>query len=73
MKYSFDFFFFLTFSTVNSRHVNRRPVATASRGRVHLLLQALQLEDEGVLLRAQALQHGLLLDERLCQLMESIL
>ena len=77
MKYSLEIPhpmppFFFTFSTVNSSHVNRRPVTTASSSRVDLLLEALQLEDQRVLLCAETLQHGLLLDESLCQLMESI-
>lgn len=63
---------FFTFSTVNSSHVNRRPVTTASGSRVDLLLKALQLEDQRVLLCAETLQHGLLLDESLSQLMESV-
>lgn len=67
------FFFFFTFTTVNSRHINGRPIATSSSGRFHLLLEALQLEDQRVLFCAEALQHGLLLDEGLCQLMESTL
>jgi hypothetical protein len=38
---------------------------------VHLLLESLQLEDQGVLFCAEILKHGLFLDEGLCQLMES--
>lgn len=62
-----------TFAIVNSRHIDGRPSAPSSSGQFHLLLEALQLEDQRVLLSAEALQHGLLLDEGLCQLMESTL
>lgn len=72
MQCSFKIPFFVTFATVNSRHINGRPIVAISTGRVHLLLEALQLEDQRVLLCAETLQHGLLLDESLCQLMESV-
>lgn len=48
------------------------PLPAASSSRVDLLLKALQLEDQRVLLCAETLQHGLLLDESLSQLMESV-
>lgn len=72
MQCSFEIPFLVTFAIVNSRHINRRPTVATSTGGVHLLLKALQLEDQRVLLCAKTLQHGLLLDESLCQLMESV-
>lgn len=66
MKCSFEIPFLVTFTIVNSRHINRGPITTTSRGRVHLLFKALQLKDEGVLFCAETLQHGLFLDESLC-------
>lgn len=66
MKSSFEIPVFVTFAIVNSRHINGRPVIATSAGRVHLLLKALQLKDQRVLLCAETLQHGLLLDESLC-------
>lgn len=53
----------ITFTTVDSRHVNGRSTVGPRGGRMHLLLKALQLEDQGVLFCAEALQHGLFLDE----------
>ena len=47
----------------------RRP----SLGALQLLLQPLQLEGQGALLRAERLQHGLLLDQRLRQLVQTAL
>lgn len=40
---------------------------------LQLLLQTLQLEDQGALLCAQSLQHRLFLDQRLRQLVQSAL
>ena len=45
----------------------------SSLGVLQLLLQPLQLEGQRALLRAQRLQHGLLLDQRLRQLVQAAL
>ena len=55
-------------------HVDGLPAAGCpSLGVLQLLLQPLQLEGQRALLRAQRLQHGLLLDQRLRQLVQAAL
>ena len=59
--------------SLEAAHVDGRPSTLSSLSVLQLLLQTLQLEDQGAFFCAQSLQHGLLLDQRLCQLVESIL
>lgn len=56
---------------VHGGHVDVRAAALASLHALQLLLEPLQLEDEGTLLRAQSLQHGLFLDQSLGELMQT--
>ncbi|TNN64168.1 hypothetical protein EYF80_025666 [Liparis tanakae] len=58
---------------IRTAHVDGRPSALSSLGVLQLLFQPLQLKDQGAFLRAQSLQHRLLLDQRLRQQVETIL
>lgn len=58
---------------LHAGHVDGGASALAALRALQLLLQPLQLEDQRALLRAQRLQHGLLLDQRLRQLVQSTL
>lgn len=60
----------LTWS-LHGSHVDVRATALASLDTLELLLQPLQLEDEGALLGAQGLQHCLFLDQCLSQLVQA--
>lgn len=59
--------------SLQAAHVDGLPSTLSSLSVLQLLLQTLQLEDQGAFFRAESLQHRLLLDQRLCQLVETIL
>lgn len=59
--------------SLKTAHVDGGPSTRSSLSALQLLFQTLQLKEQGAFFCSQSLQHRLLLDQRLRQLVETIL